>query len=728
MYAEAAIKFYNEMQQAFVKPDSSWTDKATIFRSIMEQFFKLVTKEDKWPNNLQERIDAYYDSHPEEEIMRERAHKARKKLNHTIHTYVEFTDTCFKHIVLSREDVREIYESLVLIVYNASNTLPDNSTLELLGANTSDHLKGLNDQQKDAVMTNERIVFVNAGPGTGKTTLLVQRMVHSLLKKSGTKKHIVALSFTNTAAKQLKDKFLKQALQHLKEKEYELFNGTIHAYCLRNLRKYEQIKGSFFNYMILSDEDLYEHTHDISAALNDKYTFEQVSEILKGNRNLWPDAIKETVNDIKRKNNLISLNDILTIFSNKLESDPEFAEWILQSADSLVIDEAQDLSEDNFRIFDLMLSMKPDLNIFMVGDPRQNIFEFNGGSYKHLADFLDAHKGETAVKDLPVSYRCPGKVLDFVNSFTFTDCSNTYLKSDVEGNVEIQSYKTSDEESSHIIEKIKSLDNLDSCAILSANIKGLNIFIEKLNLNGIPFVVHGGRKKLKLHIRYINNLIRIIQNNNIKSIRSVAKALKLDIYTQPSGAPRHFSEKEMFYRSPFGRKLSSIIKDHNLYERNFHELAATLIDECLPSEWYTKEEIMSDFGKLKTIATGYRSIKEYIDALSINKERFIHFYDKDYEDCISPTDGSYVTLSTIHSAKGLEWEHVFLVGMNDHNFPGIKKYDNKNPDKHEVYLNRKKKELFVACTRAARFLHISYPLNADGQQQSPSILLSALVG
>ena len=110
-----------------------------------------------------------------------------------------------------------------------------------------------------------------------------------------------------------------------------------------------------------------------------------------------------------------------------------FANWILQSVELLVIDEAQDLTEGNFKIFEIMMALKPTLKLFMVGDPRQNIFEFNGGSYKYLADFMTAHAEESENKYLSISYRCPSSVLNFVNSFfmksvnLITNCSYSSL-------------------------------------------------------------------------------------------------------------------------------------------------------------------------------------------------------------------------------------------------------------------------------------------------------------
>ena len=206
----------------------------------------------------------------------------------------------------------------------------------------------------------------------------------------------------------------------------------------------------------------------------------------------------------------------------------------------------------------------------------------------------------------------------------------------------------------------------------------------------------------------------------------MAKVLDLDIRTQPLGTPKHFSEKELFIRTPLGRNLYTLSKDYNRLEWSFSTLVSALIDKLLPSVWHDDANIQEDFNKLRLLSSGYKTIKEYIDAFAINKDRFMCFYDKDFKDCISPLDGPCVTLSTIHSAKGLEWKNVFIIGMNDQNFPGIKKYDNKNMSQHETYLNRKRKELFVACTRSAGMLHISYPTSVDGEEQAPSMLLAGL--
>ena len=718
--------FYEEMKKTFVKPESDWVDKAKTFRTILEKFFENLTPDLDWQASLWERIDVYYDAHPEEEAMRSRVHKIRKKINDIVHNEIEIGPKEVKRVVVKKEDIRKIYEDFVLVIYNATSIFPDSATFELLGINQSDYLKGLNEQQKDAVLTDSRIVFVNAGPGTGKTTLLVQKMVHYIVNNPQNG-HVVALSFTNTAARQLEEKFQRQAFMYLKENRYEIFNGTIHSFCIRKLRKFSQIKGRSLEYMIIGDDELFDLVPDICKQLNDKYSIEEINGFLNNSNKLWPEDLSTAIDSIKQRYKLISLNGILTMFFDQLSNDKEFADWILASVDLLVIDEAQDLNESNFMIFNRLLELKPTLKLFMVGDPRQNIFEFNGGSYEHLNKFLTRYQDDVALKNLSISYRCPEAVLGFVNSFSFIDCENIPLRSDVAGSIQAIAFPDIRCESERIIDTIKTIGDLDSCAVVSPNIKGLSDIIECLNANSIPYIVFGGKRKLKSHIKFINNLLRILYNNNEKGILSVCRVLKIDVKTQPVGAPRHFSPKELFFRNSYGRQLREIHKEYDRLEWKLPALVDMLVNKMLPAGMYSEPEIADDFKKLRSIVSGYKTIKDYLDAFTVDKERFICFYDKDFVDSITETDGPRLTLSTIHSAKGLEWKHVFLIGMYDLNFPGIKKYSNKTIEKQERYLNTKKKELYVACTRASQQLRVSFPSIVEDLEQTPSRLLAGLI-
>lgn len=717
--------FYEEMKNTFVKPNSDWGDKAKTLRTLLEKFFQNLTPELDSQTTLWERMVAYYDANPDEDAMRSRVHRIRKKLNDIVHDELEIGPEDIKHIVVTKEDIRKIYEDFVLVVYNATKIIPDSATFELLGVNQSNYRKGLNEQQKNAVLTDSRIVFVNAGPGTGKTTLLVQKMVHYIIKNPQSN-HIVALSFTNTAARQQEEKFQQQAFMYLKENQYELFNGTIHSFCLRKMRKYYQLKGRSFEYMIIGDDELFDFAPDICKLLNDKYTLEEITDFLSNSVKLWPADLSAAVADLKARYKYISLNGILTLFDDLLSKDKDFVDWILASSDLLVIDEAQDLNECNFTIFSRMLDLKPSLKLFMVGDPRQNIFEFNGGSYEHLDRFLAQYQNDVSRRDLSISYRCPEAVLSFVNKFTFMDCENVPLRSDIDGQVQLKEFPTVQDESESVVDAISAIGDFDSCSIISPNIKGLADIIEHLNVKRIPYVVLGGRRKIKSHIKFVNNLLRILYNNNEKSILSVCRVLAIDVKTQPIGAPRHFSPKELFFRNSYGRSLRDIYKEYDRLEWSLPRLIDAIVDKLLPAGMYAEPQVAEDFKKLRSLISGYKTIKEYLDAFSIDKERFICFYEKDFVESVAASDGPCLTLSTIHSAKGLEWKYVFLIGMYDRNFPGLKKYSNKTTDKHEKYLNTKKKELYVACTRTAQQLSISYPKVIESIEQTPSRLIAEL--
>lgn len=710
-------QFYEEMRKTFVKPDSSWTDKGAIFRTILEKFFVLLTPELDSKHSLYERINAYYDAHPNED--REKAHRVRQKTNNIVHNRVRFSSGKFKRIDEEKNTIQRIYEDIVMIVFNATQIFPDSATFELLGANVSEHLKGLNDQQKDAILCNARIVFVNAGPGTGKTHLLVHELVHHALEHPDQSK-LVALSFTNTAASHVGEQFGDLAFRYLHGKDYAFFNGTIHSFCLRNLRKYCAINNIPFNYMIIGDEDLFELIPEISAQTNGELTFEQIKEYLNSGKYLWPEVLSEAISLLKSKYQLISLTDILSIFLEQLKTDNKFSNWLMSSVDLVVIDEAQDLNKINFEILDCMLGLKPSLKLFLVGDPRQNIFEFNGGSYQHLDEFFKRHPGEVEMKALSKSYRCPNTILSFVNSIHFNDCDNIPLSSDIQGEISVEGLPNENEEAIFVLNNVKGLNDLNSCAILSHTIKGLAPLIDKLNEERIPYTVLGGKRRLKAPVRLINNLLRILLNNNEKSIRSVAKALNVDVNTQPLGAPRHFSPKELFYQTPVGRKLRTIAKDYSTQNWALETLAGKLIDMFVPEEMLSSPTTNEDFLHLRNLLKGYSNIKEYLDAFSVFKERFLAFYDKDFIESTTPAVDSRLTLSTIHSAKGLEWEHVFVIGMYDLNFPGIDKYKNKTISKQDKYLNNKKKEFYVASTRSRHCLTFTYPLMVGEKEQAPS--------
>lgn len=534
------------------------------------------------------------------------------------------------------------------------------------------HLAGLNPQQLDAIKCQERIVFVNAGPGTGKTTLLVSKMTDHLFT-SHTPQKIVALSYTNTAARQIGERFYRQLGQSFIP--FDFFNGTIHSFCFRMMKSYYEQIGRPFDYTILDDEELTELAKEVQDQSGD-------------------------LSQYKLRLKLISVEDILALYLDLLDNDTTFRQYMSEQATFMAIDEAQDLSAANYEILDKLLDIIPNLQLFLVGDPRQNIFEFNGGSYRNLDSFLSKHRHQ--VRNLTITYRCGQKIADYVNTFQFTDCENHPLQSHSkeEGILTVRQASDEQSEAREAISRIRQQDQLADCAVLSNNLKYLDTLISELKKEQIPYKVFGGRKLVKRHIRFLNHILRILDNENPYSISKIAQYAGLDI-TQ-DGKKR----KSLFFTTELGQLILSIRDD--CAALGLTDLMNCVLERIMrdPED---DETISQDYDALLLLSGQYQTISDYLMAFASDKETFAMFYRKDYEDCDIAPDGDYLTVSTIHSAKGLEWDTVFVMGLCEGNFPNPYFCKDKPDAEKEEFFNNEWKKMYVAATRARKQLVLSYP-------------------
>ncbi len=533
------------------------------------------------------------------------------------------------------------------------------------------HLTGLNPQQLDAIRCHEKIVFVNAGPGTGKTTLLVSKLIDHLIT-SHTPQIIVALSYTNTAARQIGERFYRQLGQSFIP--FDFFNGTIHSFCFRMMKSYYESIGKPFDYTILDDEELAELSREVQEQSGD-------------------------LSQYKRQLKLISVEDILNLYLEMLEKDMLYRDYMKEQATFMAIDEAQDLSAANYEILDRMLDLIPDLKLFLVGDPRQNIFEFNGGSYRNLDSFLSKHRHQ--VRNLTITYRCGQKIADYVNTFQFTDCENHPLQSQSkeEGILTVRQASDEQSEAREVIDSIKQMGRLEDCAVLSNNLKYLETLIRELKHEQIPYKVFGERKLVKRHIRFLNHILRILDNDNPYSISKIAQYAGLDI--MQDGKKR----KSLFFTTELGQLILSVRDD--CATLGFTDLMNCVLERILrdPED---DEAISQDYDALLLLSMQYQTISDYLMAFASDKETFAAFYRKDYEDCEIPSDGEYLTLSTIHSAKGLEWDTVYVMGLCEGNFPNPYFCKDMPDSGKEEFFNNEWKKMYVAATRAKRSLILTY--------------------
>lgn len=561
----------------------------------------------------------------------------------------------------------------------------------------------LNPQQRAAVNCKAKIIYVNAGPGTGKTHLLTSKIIE-YIQSSSSPQRIVALSYTNTAANHIGEKFNLRAEGASITKEYTFYYGTLHSFCYSLLKAYKSATNESSEDIILDEEELHELAEEISIQENKVYPVKDIEQCLKSGKSASP-KLQEIVKAYKTRYKVISVQDILANFIKTLDEDEQFQGWVKTQLTAMAVDEAQDLSKENYIILDKLMALIPNLRLFLVGDPRQNIFEFNGGSYKHLEEFLQRHEPHTT-KNLTMTYRCGQKIADFVNGFHFTDCENTQLKSmcDNAGKISVLQCASEETEANAVAKEIQAIREWNDTAVLCNNLAYMVHLMGRLRTLEIPYKVLGGRKILKVHIRLLKHLLRIIDSDNDYSIRKVAEAAKINLH--PSQGIR-MTAKEMFYESYIGIKLAAIRDEYIRTGSSLYMLMMNLITQVMriPEEGSV---LADDYEKILGLSQQYETVSDFLLGFATDKDSFAEFYQKDYIESKIPPGDNYVTLSTIHSAKGLEWKNVFVIGLSEGNFPNSYFCQGLTKEAQMEFYNGELKKMYVASTRAKEQLFLTY--------------------
>lgn len=703
-------EFYEMLKYYYLKPDSDWTDKAKSMRTVAHDFYNEITRS---YGTFADALKEFYKWGKYNEVS-QAAFSLKDKLNDIVH----------HNVSIDKATYITFYSMIVRLIYLATDVLPDEATMGFIGCSNTDELDGLTDEQKDAVLCDSQIIYVSAGPGTGKTHLLINKLLH-YINSSTTPEKIVALSYTNTAAHELGERFRRATFDCGTTKPYEFYNGTLHAFCFKMLKSFYSAHAQEFNLIVIDDNDIEDLAEEFRIQLNDQYKKDDIKACLRSRLRTNDSRLQQLVGELKARYNVISIEDILTLFIDKL-GDTAFRSWFQGQVTVLVIDEAQDLSELNYRIFDLFLQVNPLMKVFLVGDPRQNIFGFNGGSYEHLERFLQRHSNY-AKKRITGTFRCPQPICDYVNTFNFIDCENVPLRSvgTTTGQVNLSGFNDVDREANHVLGLIQSIGDINNTAVLCQNLKYLAPFIDQLGLAGIPYKVFGGQKLVKPHIKCFNHLLRIIDSDNEYSIRSIDRAFALHL---DRVAGRNI--KDRFYYTSEGRTIKELKEDIERKTRikedlSMQALAATLIDRFFD---HVEPAMKEDFAALEEMMSQYNSIPDFLLAFAIDRETFSRFLERNYVECKVPVTDKFLTVSTIHSAKGLEWPNVIIMGMSEGNFPNTWFDRDKSPEEKKKSLNDAWKAMFVAATRTKGNLYLTYStLNVRGFDMAPSRFLRPLI-
>ena len=690
-----ALHIYGQINAINKSVDTN-EHKAQDLRKVFERILKLILNiqdNEKTPT-LHDLINDYVYASERFDLQRI-CHKLRKDLNPWSHDNDnKLTDKVLEDYVYR---LNNVVKQITGIEY--SNVTDRYRTFTIDSLN-------LNDKQREAVLSEKRLTIVNAGPGTGKTYIIVGRILNTINQDNS--KRIWGLSFTNKASDELSERIdSKMFGKDIFEFRKNIFTGTIHSFALRFIQKYFAFNNKEFDYTII-DEDEYQE-------LKDEYKRDG-------------SALMEYMHT----NKLLTFERIMTMFLNTLKNNENFKSFLRDNIDEIVIDEAQDLDQLQYEILHELYQLDNSIKLFFVGDQRQNIYDFKGGTFAHYDDyFKDEDYNEINLK---YSYRCPLEILLFVNSMQFDDCKNYPLHpphaiTNKSEPLMLHEFYDKEAEAIWLAKRIKILKQqnvrLNKIAVLGNSTFYFKEILYAMNEEGISFKVFGGKYFLNPHLKYLRFVLAAIHSNNMHALNKVQNLwIKKPILGKNSEEILN-----ALFQINVNRLSKRQIKDYtNLAQiLNFihkhQEKKSDLIDaladyiELTQSLSLLSEEAIGDLETLHSIVQDNVFLDDYEQfklAFSPTNDHFGQFYKRSDEivKCENDYENEFITVSTIHSAKGLEWEHVFIPGMSDGTFPRYIDPDLKK-DVRKREMNNELKKFYVACTRSKGSLTLSRPKEVE---------------
>ena len=609
--------------------------------------------------------------------------------------------------------------------------------------NKEELINGLNDKQKEAVLATDGPCLVIAGAGSGKTKVLTHKIAYDI--ESGIKPwNILAITFTNKAANEMKERIEKLIGDAAKD----LWMGTFHSICVRILRRYIDRIGYKTDFVIFDTSDQKTLIKECLKTLkvDDKIFTDRgvLSEISNGkNEMLEPKAYgvkyagdfrKKTIAEIYelyqrrlRENNAIDFDDIINFTIKILSENPDVLDYYTEKFKYILVDEYQDTNKAQFTLVSLLASKYG--NVTAVGDNDQGIYSFRGADISNILNFERDFPGTRIIK-LEQNYRCTGNILKAANA-VIKHNENKYDKKlwteNEEGHLPcIYCGEDEYDEGRYIVEQINHLKteeyykNSDFTILYRMNAQSRAIE-DILMREGIPYKVIGGlkfyeRKEIKdiiAYLRLIHNsadnlsLKRIINEpkrgigkTSIEQIQEISDKTGNSMYeiirnAQEYGLTRVFSNSRDFIEQiEYLKSKKDELKISDLIKETLNKTGYTKALENENSvEAETRIENLEEF---LTVAIEFEeesadnTLAEFLENITLSSDI----------DGMEDQDNS-ITLMTLHSAKGLEFPVVFLVGMEEGIFPGYKFIGEPQA------LEEERRLFYVGITRAKQYLYLT---------------------
>jgi len=601
----------------------------------------------------------------------------------------------------------------------------------------------LNEAQFKAASAIEGNYLVIAGAGTGKTRTLVYRVAR-LIESGYDPSSILLLTFTRKAAKEM----MSRAAALLDNRCSRIQGGTFHSFANITLRKYAKSIGLDSGFTILDQGDSEDVINLIRGKLNlsDKKkrfpnkdtihkvlslsinTSKTIEEILEADYPHFLEyadkfhEIQKHFNEYKRKNNLVDYDDLLLYLLKFLTEKNEASKRLLSAIKFIMVDEYQDTNKLQADIVK-GLSFYNN-NVMVVGDDSQSIYSFRGANFKNIIQFPNLFNNVKLIK-LEENYRSTQPILDFTNNIidkAIEKYPKVLFTKKKDGDLPaIISATNENLQSKFIVERVLELREegiplSDIAVLFRSSYFSFDLEIELKKAN-IPFVKFGGMKFVEAaHIKDVLAFMRISENTRDfvswmrilvlhEGIGTKTAQQIIDEITQ-LGFEIKF-EDTSFSNKKFSAKISELLTliynlhtNKNILPADKIELILKYYQPLFVNKYDDYNKRKKDLEVLLNISSNYKSTEDFLSDMAIEppQESVVDIEAEGNEN-------EFLTLSTIHSAKGLEWHTVFIIHACEGLFPSSQSFENLDS------LEEERRLMYVAATRAKQNLYISYPMN-----------------
>lgn len=593
------------------------------------------------------------------------------------------------------------------------------------------NIDGLNEKQKEAVRKTEGALLVLAGAGSGKTKVLTTRVAYLVKELGVDPSSILAITFTNKAAKEMRERILAM----VGKVGYQIQISTFHSFGLLLIRENYATLGLDKNFTILDSDDANTLIKKIckDKGLDSKiYNPKAIKNKISGAKNEIMSPIdyekyaysdyEKTVVEVYKKyeeklqvNNSLDFDDLLLLPIQLFRSHPEVLQEYQEKFKYILIDEYQDTNEAQY-VLTKMISAKYK-NICVVGDNDQSIYAFRGANYKNILNFEHDYQNPEVIL-LEENYRSTKTILNAANSIIKNNKERkdkNLWTSNVEGEkIKYHKAENEKEEAHYVVEEIekllqKGVEREDIAILYRTNAQSRNLEEAFLSKN-IPYRVVGSfyfykRKEIKDLICYLKLIYNIHDDVSLTRVINVPKrgiGLKTIENLENKASAMHVSMydaiesgKELVFKNTI-EKIRQKQSELSLTELVDFILEETGMRRELESERSMEADIrLENLEEFKSITKhfeermGFISLEEFLEEISLVADIEEH---KDTQDVI--------TLMTIHSSKGLEFDYVFLVGMEEGIFPHSNSFSSQEDIEEERRL------CYVAITRAKKGLYL----------------------